>query len=881
MSITAASVEANGWVLRLTVTASLGSFANYNLDPNTTPRVTLASSHAGFVKSAGTAIAGSLARSLVATKPLRKPVNWNGSSLDAFVVDEIDNGGGSITVRLALSEHVYASDTALSLTVLAGWRSGEGAASSIAVTNNSTTVAPIPILRWARPSYDVAAGAFRLSLIVASHHPVGFDPVAGVKFTATDGTTVKTVWATALATDNDFGDNLRCYTVTIDPANATALTAGLLRCDAEVYPYLGAMRSTDAAGTRAMANLGTTGLVAVAAVPFVVGYDPAGTRYNGLHIYVDPVNGTTTAAAAMVQPSLSAAKALALASRPRDVNTALQAMWLTNRTLAAANGQAAQTRAFDGLFVVLAPGTHIPTSAAVSVGPTATEIPVRVIGDPDDGNPRGNCIWQTPAAAPGALRILRVRFANLTLQVGGQYVLGGPTANNWLDNVTILGKPGFETSGTALVQGPLWAVTRARMTRVGIRLGAQLLRNTESSRDAIAAVILKHRFIGVIEDTTGGDGGSINGTGTYAIDAANPAVAEDLVIAYCDLRNLKRRSHSYSNATAAAAGTPNPSVRRQVFLGNICEKIDALTSEPFFSVGENSSATMSYNIIEANSFVGERSNSFYSDPVPVTIADTNTQLNQAFVNRIANNFHSWMPSKHDAFLDTSTANVRGTGNGYRPQMVEAWSYLYGVGHEGNCEGGLGNSFAMEFYGLRSIRAVYSPGWFASDRSVSGSNAGGGDYQPVAGSPLAGLAQRGSSDRDIANVARSAGGAAGAFQGSGSVGLAPAPARSTSLVSVAGITLSLALAPAMARHTDVAVSSVVHWFGMVVPQHARSVFSGIDPMVSMVTGGGLVPASARLAFGDLPVVLLVPSGIPGTIRTLQVGADGRTIVVKFN
>ena len=183
MAITAASIEANGWVLRLRVSGSPGSFASYTLDPDGTPRVVLSTSHAGFVQSAGTAVAGSLARSIFATKPLRKPVNP--ASPTVAVIDETDNGDGSVTVRLALSEFVHATDTAATLSVLAGWRTGEAAAAGIAVTNGSTLAAPIPVMRWADLPYTRIAGAVTLELVVASHQPKGLLAVAGVRFTVT------------------------------------------------------------------------------------------------------------------------------------------------------------------------------------------------------------------------------------------------------------------------------------------------------------------------------------------------------------------------------------------------------------------------------------------------------------------------------------------------------------------------------------------------------------------------------------------------------------------------------------------------------------------------------------------------------------------------
>ncbi len=108
------------------------------------------------------------------------------------------------------------------------------------------------------------------------------------------------------------------------------------------------MRSTDPAGTRAMGGLAAAALASTAEAPFVVGYDPAGTRYSGQWVYVDPVNGTLTPGAAMVATSLAAAKAVAPAARARNVSTAVQAVYLANRSLPAANGGSSASRAADG-----------------------------------------------------------------------------------------------------------------------------------------------------------------------------------------------------------------------------------------------------------------------------------------------------------------------------------------------------------------------------------------------------------------------------------------------------------------------------------------------------------------------------------------------------
>jgi hypothetical protein len=227
MAIIAASVEANGWVLRVTLTGTLSSsfvagfsaspsndnraqwaanFGAYTSAPNTGMPVTLAMASNGYVQSGGTAVASAaVARVLTATRPLRKPVITGAAAgtRQPQQPDEADNGDGTITVRIALSQHVYATDTGLTLTVAAGWRTGAGA-QTIAVTNNSTVAAPAPIVRWADVPYQLQPASFTLECVAVSHHPNGLAPVAGVRFTVTDGTTVKSFWTTALSTSTKY-----------------------------------------------------------------------------------------------------------------------------------------------------------------------------------------------------------------------------------------------------------------------------------------------------------------------------------------------------------------------------------------------------------------------------------------------------------------------------------------------------------------------------------------------------------------------------------------------------------------------------------------------------------------------------------------------------
>lgn len=921
MPITAAQVEANGWVLRVTVTGSPGSFASYNLDPSGTPRLVLTSTHAGFVKSGGTAVAGTIVRATPGMVPLRQVVNPLSPTVK--VIDETDLGGGSLRVRIALAETIYAGDTALALAVLAGWRTGEAAAAGIAVTNSSAVTAPLPIMRWALLPYEVTTGVFRLSLIVGSVHPLGFEPAAGVRFTATDGTTVKTAWATQLATDDSLGDNLRCYTVTLDPATATALTAGLLRCDAEVYPWLGAMRSTDPAGTRPMTTLRTDGFRTTAEAPFVIGHDPAGTRYSAQFAYVDPVAGSVTASAAMVQSTLADAKAAP--SRPRDILTAIAAVALVNRTLPAANGQAAATRAPDGARIILAPGMHAGTgTTAVSSTITSTEIPVVIEGDPDNANPRANCIIDT--ASSGNNRLTRLRWRNLTVLAGGSSLNSSTTIYHMIDNIEVRGRSGSETVTTAPISAGVvpvgqinWHVTRSRVWRTGFSLGGAsrqlgLVRACEFSRRATGMVFLKNRWITKAEDGFTA-ANTAEGMG-QVVQTTDLGPFEDFVVAYNDVRAARFAVLGLTGAPAAlAAVSPQAqSHRRHLILNNVFERISttaggSTTSDAFFGYGEATYTVMDNIVIEGNSFAGSGYNLFYSDPTPVTLADVNSQTNITRRIRHANNATDRNASKQDDFSDPNTASIR-TANGvnglagYRPACIGAWSVHFGVGMEGHVDCSRSGSipdFFRDFAGLRGSQygTPTAPGW-TSDRSEAGNDLGGGDYMPVAGSPFLGRISRANSDRDFAGTARRANGASGAFE-SGSAALTPASGRSGQAGRATAVGIALLLVTARSRHVGLATASGVGWSTRLVAAAALSAGRAGTAMIGIGAAAAVAPARsvlgmaatpAALGFAAIMVVLLpaaarsavltkaarlLPDAAAASRQTLLVGAEPRTLI----
>ncbi len=358
-------------------------------------------------------------------------------------------------------------------------------------------------------------------------------------------------------------------------------------------------------------------------------------------------------------------------------------------------------------------------------------------------------------------------------------------------------------------------------------------------------------------------------------------------------------------------------------------------------MGEDESCQMSYIIHEGNSFVGDRTNLYYSDPVPTTnnanfATGVDGQYNIAFCNRLANNFHDWQPSKQDDFNDPTAISVRGGGSatGFRPQMVYAWGPHYGVGYEGNFEAGRNIAYIglHEYFGLRSRGALSAPAvdpLFVNDLSINGpsglSAPGGGDYTPGAASPLKGRVLRGNTDVDIFGTARVVGGAAGAIEPAGALptALSPNGTRSSQMASEPFVGLVLPLAPATGRSGHAAAATAVGWSGVVTPisatlaDRAANTITGLGLTLTpagarngqaaqaagLGVAGVLAPASSQLgctvgaaaidvsgggpalvpnvsAMQLLPApALLLPDGALAALHTLFVRADPRTLFVK--
>ncbi|MBV8973416.1 MAG: hypothetical protein JO290_14115, partial [Sphingomonadaceae bacterium] len=700
MAILSASVEANGWVLRLKLSAALSSatvagftnaygtdtagqwatnFAAYDPGLTTWERawtaaspLTLTATSAGFTQAGGQAAAATPVRTIAATKVLRKPVDATPAGVRRpKEPDETDNGDGTITVRIALAQHVYAGDTGLTLAALAGWRTGE-AAGGIAVSNNSTVPAPAPIVRWADVPYQLKSGSFWLECLVASHHPQGVAPVAAVKFTVTDGTTVKVFWTTALTTSPLYatppgsgggtGVPPRVYGVTVDP---TGLTQGLLRCDFEVYPWIGPAQKSDPAGTKSMTSLGTAARATGALVPFVVAYNPGNAWITPRFVDVDEVNGTATAASVTLATTAAAAAA---GTPAKDIGTALAAMLAANVTVAAANGQAAITKSADGLTITLRKAnagtgcTGIVNgcgTAGVGTGILTLACGVTVRGDPADATQRA-CIWRSPAAANGNTRITLLHATALSVEAQSNACMS--VANVWVDNVEVRGVAGqTATTGTPLgaTNALLWA-TNGKWWQHGTKLGTSgsgqvtmLARQMSVERDLSAPVVaacarLPSAVAGTSGFTTNLTGITDAGWGLERIAVGN------------DLRYLNGAAMGINHAQLAAAsvpaalamGTTYPAIARTACLNAVGEAYGTPLTM-WSGVGENFLIAFSEVIVEGNTLTGDRTNNPYGTGADTTIALTDANVPQLRTFRFANNVTMKNATKQDRFNDGS------------------------------------------------------------------------------------------------------------------------------------------------------------------------------------------------------------------------------------
>ena len=313
--------------------------------------------------------------------------------------------------------------------------------------------------------------------------------------------------------------------------------------------------------------------------------------------------------------------------------------------------------------------------------------------------------------------------------------------------------------------------TRTKYWQIGSFIGSALIRNCDVERFMGAIVVLNSRRLPTAV------------TATVAIGASASTVdplgaTQDVIIAGNDLRFVKgARAWSMAttlnaNAGATALGTTYDVGNRQVFANNVVEATG--TSNPLFAtLGD--SAGVSYVstqiIVEGNTLVGDRTNYFYDIAPAANVAATDAASSIAQLNRVANNVFDQHSIKTDFYNDPviqaqRTAAGDPRTHGYRPNAIRSWPALYGVGFVDNVilRGNQNLEFLHEFEGIGTPNYTVETGAPADPRFTldkSGTDVGGfivpgtggGNYKPLAGSPMVGHSRAANVDRDMAGVPR--------------------------------------------------------------------------------------------------------------------------------
>ena len=239
----------NGWVAEIDIdSVTTGGTYNMGITPATAgsqvdanAKVTFTVTSPGFDTSGN---ATTTTRTVYGTSSLRQPYP-NQNSPDETT------GAGFVTVRVALSEFIYAGDT-VTANIGAGFYTQGGhpnsPATNYSVTNSSTNSYPKPVGRWAWAPYERVSSNFLLEASIFHRFSRNAKPLAAVKFTCTDehsNSLSQTVNDMTVSTRTDTastGNKVLVYATTMPIASFTQ--GDIITCNFTAYPWVGNAAAT-------------------------------------------------------------------------------------------------------------------------------------------------------------------------------------------------------------------------------------------------------------------------------------------------------------------------------------------------------------------------------------------------------------------------------------------------------------------------------------------------------------------------------------------------------------------------------------------------------------------------------------------------------------
>ena len=710
--ITGVRITSDGWYAELDIEGfSTGGTADYGIseDSNASTtdndpggaKVVFTVTSQGY-NTSGTL--GTITRTVYGTKTVRKAFPTN-TMTDRSVLDEAVSGG-TLTIKVALSEYIYADDesgagksgTDVTVSIPAtfyrdsgggGTNNYNNVATNYTVTNNSTLNYPKVIGRWAWPGYERVTADFLVEATAFHKFSQNGKPVAAVAFSAADqsgNVSRSTTTSMTVSTRSGDANSVLVYAVTMD---VDALDqAEVIDVNFIAYPWVGDETS--------VLNTSTTS----------DGYTQPDERLGPLHQLNDK-SGTYGVGYAYVNRSTgndSTGTVYSSQVAAEAGNAFLTIGGAASSTKIYHNANASPTRnSAGGAVILLADGNH-PFPGTVPSSDLGTSMDTWMIVKPASNATQANT--KISSGSGSAIKATRIKFEGLTISpsVAAGGGLTGRTAGDvmWLHNNiinattsspifswrTLYGTQNSITSFStgfssyAAAQRAPWALVRGNTSASNI---TSQFYNVIGNKNVTAANFIE---TGDVEVVAGGMASSTN-----AIFAFNTIYNMSTAVIWSSL----------STTTGIA------------IIQNLFERVAGDAQGTLdISAGSDNGATTTNFILWHNTLTGGRQQFAYNSSGSVRIPKLNYS------------------TKFNIFLDqgikSDTFTGAGGGDGAR---TGNWPIVYGVGTVGDRS--LKNSFGGDFNGLFSGRQVstggafYLPGFKSDLSQETGLNTGNGDY----------------------------------------------------------------------------------------------------------------------------------------------------------
>lgn len=685
----------NGWTAEIDISGlSTGGTYAMGLGANNDPggaKVVFTVNSPGYDSNGN---ATTITRTVYGTKFVRQTYPSNA------LADESESGG-TLTVKVALSDFVYSGDSSITANIAPGFYTqgtANTASSGISVTNSSALAYPKVIGRWAWPGYERVTGDFLIEAVAFHRSAQNGKPLASMKFIATDqhgNSTTQTVADMTVSTRTGDANTVLVYAATMP---VSTLTQGdLLTINFEAYPWVG--------DSTAVLNSATTSdgfaQPEERIGPLTAVNDKNGTFGIG-YALVNSAGTTSTTTGAVVYASQAAAESAGNSTAFITIGRAAAAIQDYHRINFSRNDA-------GGGVILLTEGSYtFPGFTPNDLGSTtASTTNAWLIVKNASTAAKANTIIS--AGTNATFKAERLKIEGITLSASsGSSIIRGRAASDalWLHDTTI----NLTSTGPILVYKAVYATQNA-VTAYSNGFGA--FSTNKSPYVLIRGNTSTPVVTGNLYAIIGNKNINLSNSGKGFIETGNASghrISDNSIYAF----------NTVYGTTGANLIAGNTLINGGIaYVQNVLESLSS--SQPILQIAADSSTTVVNNvIIWNNTLAGQRTNFAYNEYTTDNFARFN--WSQRF-----NSLADWN-TKDDTF-------GAGPPNGVRQG---SWPVTYNIGTVGN-RSQVAN-FPGSFDGLfTNLQSTVSAPLYTLDKSYNGTAAGNGTYTLVATSTAIDLA----------------------------------------------------------------------------------------------------------------------------------------------